>query len=47
MGNIVTNKDFHWVHSDEPHATRRKLILGININKIFMLAHFDLLFFSF
>ena len=28
MGQTVSTSDFHWVGSDEPHATRRKLILA-------------------
>ena len=31
MGNLLKpTKDFYWTPSDEPHAVRRKLILGKN-----------------
>lgn len=28
MGNRVSQEDYEWVYSDQPHADRRKEILG-------------------
>lgn len=28
MGATVSRSDFEWVYTEEPHKTRRKLILG-------------------
>ena len=32
MGQIITTTDFQYKYDDEPHATRRKEILGLSSN---------------
>jgi hypothetical protein len=45
MGNLLkTNKDFYWTPSDEPHAIRRKLILGKNYITLYYSGNLKLLF---
>lgn len=41
MGNRVAREDYEWVYTDQPHADRRKEILG---EQHFTSLHFTHLF---
>lgn len=38
MGNRVAREDYEWVYTDQPHADRRKEILGESIMKLTLSA---------
>lgn len=42
MGQHVSRTDFEWTYTEEPHASRRKIILGNRLSITFVFAYFNI-----